>query len=126
MAGRAATTGTSTRNTEPRPASEFKRDRMLEHAADALDDGEAEAQAPRDLRALIEALELAEDDALLRGRNAEAGIPDLENEMRAAPARADEHAARRRVLDGVGDQVLQQAAHEPPVGAHRQRGGRRR
>ena len=41
---------------------------------------------------------------------------------RAAPARADEHAARRRVLDRVGDQVLQQAAHETPVGADRERG----
>jgi hypothetical protein len=38
------------------------------------------------------------------------------------PPRADQHASGRRVFDRVGHEVLQQAAQQPPVRAHRQRG----
>ena len=55
----------------------LQRDRVIEHAGDALDDRQAEPEAARDLGALVEALELAEHELLLRGRDAEPGVPDL-------------------------------------------------
>ncbi len=39
----------------------------------------------------------------------------------AAPAAADQHAARRRVFDRVRDQILQQPPQQSTVGPHRQR-----
>ena len=56
----------------------------------------------------------------------EAGMPrpvsqTCEADAIAAPARPDEHAARRRVLDRVRDQVLQQPAQQAPVGADGER-----
>ena len=94
---------------------------MVEHARDALHDRQAEAQAARDLGALVEPVEFAEDGALLRLRDAEAGIVDVDAQASAPPAAADQHAALGRVFDGVGDQVLQQPAQQAAVGAHRQR-----
>ena len=61
----------------PRPGSERKRERVVEDARDALDDRQAEPEPARHLGALVEALELAEHDLLLRFRDAEAGVPDL-------------------------------------------------
>ena len=71
------------------------------------------------LRALVEAVEFAEDVALLRLRNADAGVVDVDAQAGRLPAAADQHAAVRRVLDRVGDEILQQPAQQPPVGAHR-------
>ena len=47
--------------TEPRPGSERSGDRVVEHARDALDDRQAEPEAARHLGALVEPLELPED-----------------------------------------------------------------
>ena len=98
-------------------------DLVVEHARDALDDRQAEAQAARHLGALIEAVEFLEDRLLLRMRDAEPGIVDVDAQPPAPAPAADQHAAVGRVLDGVGDQVLQQPAQQPAVGLHRERGG---
>ena len=73
------------------------------------------------LRALVEPLELAEHGLLLRLRDAEAGVADLDRAARAAPPAADQHAALGVYLMRVGDEVLQQPAQQPPVRANRQR-----
>ena len=91
--GAAATTGTSTRNTEPRPGSERSVIGVVEDAGDALDDRKAEPEAARRLGALVEALELAEHDLLLGARNAEPGVPDLDR--RRAPRAAGSRRATR-------------------------------
>ena len=85
-AGSAATTGTSTRNTDPRPGSECRVTGWLEHAADALDDREAEPEAARDLGALVEALELAEHDASASRAECRGPYP-RPRESRCAPRR---------------------------------------
>ena len=64
--------------------------------------------------------------ALLRLRNAEAGVVDVDAQLAAAAPAADQHAALRRVFDRVGDEVLQQPAQQPPVGAHRRASTARR
>ena len=56
-------------------------------------------------------------------RNAEAGVVDVDAQLAAAAPAADQHAALRRVFDRVGDEVLQQPAQQPAVGAHRERAG---
>ena len=91
---------------------------MVQHPRHALDDRQPEAEPARHLGGLVEALELLEDELLLRGRNAEAGVPDLQRDAGAAPPRAHQHAPARRVFDRIRDQVLQDAAQEPAVRAH--------
>ena len=92
---------------------------MAEHAPEPLDDRQAEAEAARRPRALLEPLELLEHQPLLVGGNAEAGVPHFDPHLAAdAPPAADQDAALGRVFERVGDEVLQQAAHQPPVGAH--------
>src|SRR5882672_4328268 len=46
----------------------------------------------------------------------------LRRNMRCAPA-ADEHATLGRVLDRVGDEILQQPPQQAPIGPHRERAG---
>ncbi len=84
-------------------------------------DREAEAQAARHLGALVEPMEFAEDDLLLRGGNAETGVVDVDAQVAAAEPAAEQHAAFRRVFDRVGDEVLQQPPQQPPVGADGER-----
>ena len=101
-------------------------DRVIEHARDAFDDRKPEPEAARHLGALVEPVELREDAALLGARNADPGIVDVDAQLAAAPAAADQHAALRRVFDGVGDEVLQQAPQQPAVRADRERAAARR
>ena len=61
-------------------------DLVAEHARDALDDRQAEAEAARDPRALIEPVEFEEDVALLRLRNADAGVVDVDAQLARAGA----------------------------------------
>ena len=92
---------------------------MAEHAAEPLDDRQAEAKAARRPRALLEPLEFFEHQPLLVGGNAKAGVPHFDPHLVADEASAaDDDAALRRVFERVGDEVLQQAAHQPPVRAH--------
>ena len=122
--GAALDSGTSTEKREPRPALGAQVDLVIEHAPDALDDREAEAQAARHLGALVEPVEFAED----RPPSSTPGMPrpvsytSMRSRPRTAPA-ADQHAALRRVFDRVGDEVLQQPPQQPPVGADGERAG---
>ena len=124
------TRGTITEKVEPRPGAEARADRQVEHARDAVDDGEAEAEAPLLARRLVLGLqtdEFVEDDDLLVGRYTRPVVPDLDTQLLAAAVPDDTAApqqhTRRPALDPavaqrVGQQVLQDAAQEGRVGRH--------
>ena len=95
---------------------------MAEDAGDALDDRQAEAEAGRLPRALLEPVKLVEHRALLMRRNADAGVVDVDAQTVAAAAAADQHAPRAGVLDGVRHEVLHEAAQQAPVRPHGERG----
>ena len=91
---------------------------MAHQAGEPLDDGEAEPEALAAALALLEAVELEEDVAELAFRDAGAGVPDLDDDVAPAPAAAEEDAAADRVAQGVGEEVLQDAAQQRRVAAH--------
>src|SRR5262245_6795160 len=68
-------------------------DLVVEHTRNAFDDRQPEAEAARDLGALVEAMELAEDRLLLRLRNADAGVVDVDAQASGVASAADQHAA---------------------------------
>ena len=109
------------RETRAAPDHGFQRHFTVEHARDALDDGEAQAYAARDPRPLVEAVELLEHRAALAVRNADAGIVDIDAQLAAAAPAADQHAAHGRVFDGVGDEVLQKPPQQAAIRTHRER-----
>src|SRR3984957_8375903 len=96
---------------------------MLKHPSQTLDDRQAKPKAARHACALVEPLELSEDRALMLGRNAEAGIPDLDADRAGNSAATDQHPAAQRIFERVRNQVLQQPPHEAPIGANGERGG---
>ena len=63
-------------------------------------------------------MELREHRPLLLGRNAEPRVPDLDARRARNAAAADQHPALDRILERVRNEVLQQAPHQPPVGAN--------
>ena len=63
-----------------------QRHRDIEHLRDALHDRKPKPEAGRDPGALIEPVEFLEDDALLGGRDADAGIQDLDRDAVALSA----------------------------------------
>ena len=85
---------------KPRAAADirFQRHLAVEHAGDALDDRQAEANAARDPRALVEPVKFLEHRAALGVRNADAGVVDVDAQPRAAPPAADQHACRRAYI----------------------------
>ena len=101
--------------------SGVERDAVIEHAREPLDDRQSEPQAASDPGALFEPVKLLEDFTALEKRNADAGIVDADLQCGAVTAAAHQHAAVRRVFDGVGDQILQQPPQHQPIGFHRQR-----
>src|SRR3546814_6236880 len=70
--------------------------------------------------------ELLEDGLVVLGGDARAGVVNLDREGLAAAARAEQDAAAVGVLEGVGQQVLHDAAQELGVGAHHRRAGDRK
>src|SRR6185437_11265081 len=84
----------------------------LEHAREALDDRKAKSEAARNQRALLQPVKLLEDLAALEDRDADPGVIDAELQRRAAAAAADQHAAVRRIFDGIGDQILSLGARD--------------
>src|SRR4029078_1029644 len=68
-------------------------DLVVEHARDALDDRQTKTEAGRRPGAFGQAMEFLEDLTLLRGRNADAGVPDVDPQASAPAAAADQHAA---------------------------------
>ena len=61
-----------------------------------------EAEAPHRARRLLQPLELLEDERALGFGDAGAGVADQHRQPVAAPAHAQQHLARRGVLDGIG------------------------
>src|SRR5215475_6667150 len=51
----------------------------------------------------------------LVGRNANAGIVDVDAQALASTPTTDQNAARSGIFDGVGDEILQQPAQQSPV-----------
>ena len=99
---------------------------MLERARDALADRQAQAEAALAAGAgLIEAAELVEDLRQVVLGNAGAGVPHLQFDRAIAHARGDQHAAFARVAQRIGEEVLQRAAQQAAVAAHRPRRVRR-
>ena len=92
--GAALDSGTSTEKREPRPGVE--RRSMLWSSTRAMrsHDRQAEAEAARHLGAFVEPVEFAEDQPLLRLRNAEPGVVDVDAQL--AAARAGSRPARGR------------------------------
>ena len=73
-------------------------ERRREKIGDPAHDREAKAEPLGLARAFGQALELLEDRALLGLCDADAAIPDLDDDALAASARTDEHAAGRVYL----------------------------
>src|SRR5262245_7818062 len=94
---------------------------MVKHAPDALHDRQPEAETARHLGTLVEAVEFAKNQPPLRSWNAEAGVVHLDTQPPACAAAADQDATAWRVLDGVGDQVLQQPPQQTAVGTDGER-----
>jgi hypothetical protein len=94
---------------------------VIEHACDALHDRQAESQPARGLGAFVQPVKFLEDFALLRGRNADAGVPDVDPQAAAAAPATDQHASLAGEFDGIGDKILNKAAQQPAVRANRQR-----
>ena len=90
---------------------------MIERLGEAAHDRQAEPEAAVDGAAAAFALELLEDRLAAAGRNAGAGVADLDANAVAAAARAEQHAAAPRVAQRVGDEVLQDALQQQGVGA---------
>src|SRR5690606_3590057 len=66
-------------------------DRHLQHAADALDDRQAETEPTNFKARLIESLELLEDQLVLGLRNAAARVRHLDEDGAVPPPRAEQH-----------------------------------
>src|SRR5437868_1537207 len=91
---------------------------MVEHAGDAIDNGEAEPEALASLKLGLETMKFLEDvgEALLG--NAGPGIPDIDAQHRAASPAADQHAPPHRVAHRIGEEILQNAAKQGRIAAH--------
>src|SRR5262249_28400116 len=74
----------------------------------------------RDLGALIETVEFDKYVAPLGLRDAETGVVDVNSQMVATLAAADQDAARWRIFDGIGDEILNQPPQQPAVRTHHQ------
>jgi hypothetical protein len=103
------------------PRFRFDVEFMVEHAGDTLDDRQAETQPARYARTLIEPVKFEKDFALFGFRNADAGVDHIDPNVRSLAPAADQHASLWGIFDGVGNEVLQQPAQQPPVRPHRQR-----
>ena len=88
---RCSARGTVTENVEPPQRIGLQRDGVSQNLADALHDRQPEADAAHHAAARpLEPLELLEDQLLLVGRDAGAGVDDLERQggpWRRAPSR---------------------------------------
>src|SRR5262249_10188462 len=98
-------------------------DTMMQHASDALHDGQAETETAGDLGAFVESGEFDEHGLLLRIRDAHAGVENVDPKLAALASTSNQHTACRRVLDRVGHEVLQQPPQQPAVGTNDLRAG---
>ena len=115
--------GAVTKNTDPLPGRERNPIGCSSTRPRRSTIDKPEPKAGRHPRALVEPLELGEHRALMLGRNAEPRVPDLDADRAGNAAATDQHPAAQRIFERVRNQVLQQAPHEAPIGANRERGG---
>ncbi len=86
-----------------------------------LHNRKAQTKPARRARTLIEPMEFEKHLTLLRFRNADAGIEHVDPHPAAFPLCSRSARALRRVLDGVGNKILQKAAQQPTVRTNGQR-----
>ncbi len=91
---------------------------MVERLGEAADDGQTQAKSRLARRVAVLALEFLKHRLAPVLGNAGPGVADLHQHMVAAHPRPDQHAAVRGIAQGVGDQVLQDAAQHQRIGAH--------
>ena len=91
---------------------------MIQQRAQTIDDRQAQAEPDRlpDVGRL-EPIKLAKDAFVLIFGNTGAGIPDFDPQLALAFAAADQHAAGRRVTDGIGNQVENDPLQQDAVAA---------
>ena len=93
-------------------------DGVLQHGAQAFDDGQSQPQpglaAPLRRRNLVE---LAEDAALLIRRNADPAVAHIDAQRVPDAPAADDDPASRRVAHGVGDEVEQDLLEQDGIAA---------
>ena len=86
---------------------------------EALDQGEAEADARRDALAARAVLELLEYPGLVFLIDANAGIGDFQEHVAILPpSRKGNRSVCRRVADGIAEQVEERLFQASPVGGH--------
>src|SRR5215470_3506039 len=90
---------------------------MVEQAAQAIDDGETEAQAAMGV-APRKPIEFAENVPPLILWNSGTGVPYLDAHGFVVPAAADDHAADGGVANRIGDQIEQDTLQEDGIAAH--------
>src|SRR5215813_14338022 len=66
-------------------------------------------------------MKLDEYGLALVGGNADSGIIDIDAQLGAAAPAPDQHAASQCVLDGVGNEILQQPPQQAPIGPDAER-----
>ena len=91
---------------------------MAEKVGEALNDGQAEAEAAVALaRRIVELVVLLEDRLELGFGNADAGVQDLDAEESGAPAAPRQHLAVRGVFQRVREQVPQHLFQQARIAA---------
>src|SRR5262245_65912050 len=65
-------------------------------------------------------MEFDKNVAPLRLRNADTGVVNIDPQMVTAPAASNENAPLRRILDGVGNKILDQSPQQATIGSHHQ------
>src|SRR5262249_6669628 len=98
----------------------FEIDRAVQHAGEALDDRQTESQSARNFCALIQTMEFDKYVAPPGSRTADSGVVNVNPQLLAAPAASDKNAPLRRILDGVGNKVLDQSPQQTTIGSHHQ------
>src|SRR6056297_145165 len=93
-------------------------DWMIQNPANAFDNRQTEPEAASTRRARIEAPELLKNFPVLVFGNAKPGIGHLDGDGSAAAPDPDQNAARRRIFDGVGDEILQNPSKQFAIAAH--------
>lgn len=73
-------------------------------------------------RGIADLVKLHEDGFLMLRRDADAGVAHFDAHVRAAPAGETRNAARRRILQRIGDQVGEQPVEQSRVGMDVQAG----
>ena len=92
---------------------------MAKQAGEAIDDGEAEPETFRAPTGVIRQLiEFAEDLLLVALGDPDSAITDIDAHRASPPAHADDDATAGGVLDGVGQQIGDNALEQHEVAAH--------